>query len=230
MPRLAGQAEGKLEQPRFPFGIRRKLVDPHAQVCPHARDFVLPDAIDRRREAFVVFRRDTRERAVERLEHSISRAGGDGELRFLQRAEELGLDLMKQAALSERVHALQWLRLFERRQTICRRQEEPVRTRGELLQRRHRIRPRVQPLLFQECPGRIGDSDESVVLRPLLSRTRPAFCHRSLQARVQREHVMRTPLHIVSGQHQPAEHGEVVLEVVYRIGRICRRRPREARL
>ena len=66
-------------------------------------------------------------------------------------------------------------------------------------------------------------------MRPLLSRTRPAFCDRSLQGRVQREHVVRAPFDIGVAEHQPAEHSEVVLEVVYRIRRICRRRPCEAR-
>ena len=92
---LPGETEGELEEQRFPFSIRRKLIDPHAQVGAHARDFVLPDAIDRRREAFVVFRRDTLERVVQRLEDPVSLAGDDGELRLLQGAEELGLDLMK---------------------------------------------------------------------------------------------------------------------------------------
>ena len=161
---LSGQAEGELEKQRFPLCIRRKLIDPHAQIGPHARDFVLPDAIDCRREALVVFICYTLERLVERFEHPLSLTGGDGKLRLLQGAEELGLDLMKQAALGERIHALQRLGLFERRQTIRRRQKKSIRTRGELLQRGHRIGPRVQPLLLKERPRGVGNADEAIEL------------------------------------------------------------------
>ena len=81
---LPGQAERELEQPRLPFGIRRKLIDPHAEIGSQARDLVLPDAIDRRREALGVFRRDARERVVQRLQDAISLSRVDGELRLLQ--------------------------------------------------------------------------------------------------------------------------------------------------
>src|SRR5688572_32066181 len=92
---LPGQTERKLEQPRFPFGIRCKLIDPHAQIGAHARDFVLPHAIDRRREALVIFRGDARKRPVERLEDLITLTRNDREIRLLQRAEELSLHLME---------------------------------------------------------------------------------------------------------------------------------------
>ena len=60
---------------------------------------------------------------VEHLQYGISLSRVDGQLRFLQCAEELGLDLMEQASLRQRVHALQRLRLFERGQTIRGRKE-----------------------------------------------------------------------------------------------------------
>ena len=137
---------------------------------------------------------------------------------------------MKNAALGERVHALQRLGLFERRETIRRGQEKSIRTGRELLKRGYGIRTCIQPLLLKERPRRIGDADEAVVLRPLLSRARPAFRDRSLQGRVQRQHVMRASFDIIAAEHQPAEHGEVVLEVVYRIRRIGRSRPCEVRV
>ena len=64
VPGLPGQAKRELEEPRLPFGIRRELIDPHAEIGSDARDLVLPDSVDGGREALVVFRRDARQRLV----------------------------------------------------------------------------------------------------------------------------------------------------------------------
>ena len=148
---------------------------------------------------------------------------------FCKRAEELGLDLMKQAALGERVHALQRLGLFERRRDDT----QPTGRTGTDTRRTAAARTPNTAVRSAAASARNGRVASVTRTRPSYCdhsflRTRPAFRDRSLQALVQREHVVRAPFDVVVAEHQPAEHSEVVLEVVDRICRICRRRPGEA--
>ena len=64
----------------------------------------------------------------------------------LKRPKELGLDLVEQRAARQRIELLQRLGILRRLETVDRRQQELIRTGGELLQRRQRIRTRRQPL------------------------------------------------------------------------------------
>jgi len=57
---LPWQAERKLEKPWLPLRARGQLVNPDTKIRSHARDLVLPDSVDGRREALVVVRRDAR--------------------------------------------------------------------------------------------------------------------------------------------------------------------------
>ena len=75
--------------------------------------------------------------------------------RCLQQAQELGLDLVEQAAAGQRIEALQRRRLLERRQAVDGGELELVRAGGEALQRGERVRPRGEALR-RRAPGASG--------------------------------------------------------------------------
>ena len=109
-----GRPNAKLEEPRLPVPALGKIARPDVQIGTDARNFVLPHAIDGRREQFGVVGGDPRERGIENREHRFHRRRRNRHFLLLEGAKELGLHLMEQAPLRERIDALKRLGLFER--------------------------------------------------------------------------------------------------------------------
>ena len=156
----------------------------------------------------------------------------DGErARLLQRARQLGLHAVEDRPAREGVHPLERHDLLARLEPVDRAEQELVRAHGELLERRHGVGARGQPVARErrERPG--ARLVEAVGRRPLLLPPREAPEERAAQRGVQLEEIARAALRLGRAlePEQPAEHGEVVLGVVDGARGIGRRGPREPR-
>src|SRR5262249_47782486 len=100
-------------------------------------------------------------------------------LTLLQSAKEFSQNLMKQASLRERVHALERFGFFEWLEVIQRRKEKPIGTVSVILQRRDGVRSRAKPLRLEKGPRGIRDPDKPVVGRPCWPCPRPALAGRA---------------------------------------------------
>ena len=190
---IFGQPERKLESPRLPAaGLRADRLEPAQQVSLQRSHLVVPHARHGWREVIAITIGDVGNRAGQRVPHRGGRRNRQAAFRR-QAAEELRLNRMEEAPSGERVHALQRLGLFGRREPIDGRQQKAVGTRGVVLQGRERVRTARQPSLVQQRPRDVGGADDAVAGGPLNLRAAPAVDDREPQERVQFQPVVRVP-------------------------------------
>ncbi len=226
------QAEAELEVFRTPRAAIGELLHPDAKVAPYLVDLVAPDPIDGRRELLRVVGRHAIQDCIERLDRVRQPIHRDRQRLFrFHRAVELRLRAMEQTAARERIHAHEWLRLVPRLEAIDGREQKLVRTTGEALQRRQRVRPPTQPLTLERSADPRRDLDQSIARRPRGSAAGPAADDRSSERVIEAQQVVRVPLDRpgISAVEQRLQDGEIVLEVVDGAIGILRRGPREAR-
>ena len=137
----------------------------------------------------------------------------------LKRPKEARLNLMKQAAACQWIHALQRFWLLEGTKAVNRREHELIGTRTEQLKRRCRVRARAQTLPGERVACVRLNAGQTVVRRPATLSARPPVNNRSAQTLVQLQQVMRMPLDRVRVRfvEQPPQDGEVVLLIVDRL-------------
>ena len=161
----------------YPGLVVGELLHPDAEIAAQLVDLVAPDAVDRRRQRLGVLGGHAVEhggRASRPLAAMYAAIDRQRARRF-DRAEELGLRLVKQAAARQRIHADERLGLVPRLEAMDRREQELVRTGGEPLQRRQRVRP-----LVQAVPGHRRSAIPGVTL------IRPSLDDHAVRPRAQR--------------------------------------------
>ena len=198
IPPLVVQAEAELEV----LGSARlrssaSLLHPDAEVAPQVVDLVAPDALDGGRQRS----RRTRQRRdrgrVQRPDGLRERRLRDGErVPRLERAEELGLHLVKQAAARERIHAHERLGLVPGLEPVDRGEQELVRAASRTAAAPTANTGRRAEAVRVERGRDAGATPTRPSLGDQAGRAaRPAADDRSPQRLVQAEQVVRVPFH-----------------------------------
>jgi hypothetical protein len=135
---IARQTERELEAPRHESGaVLARTAQPLAQVGTHRLHAVAPHAVDRGREIVGEARGDLLEHAVEMIPRGGEPRGRDRqEPPIAQRAEQLELHRVHERSALERVELFDRLGLLARCELPHRLEEELVRARSVVLERR----------------------------------------------------------------------------------------------
>ena len=184
-------------------------------------------------EALAILARDLGEDGVEPLPRGLERVRCHGEQAVVAQArEEAVLDLVDERALGEGIHVLDRGGLLARRELVHRGEEEAVRTRGEVLERRRRERPLVGRVLVDRRERLGRRIDEAVRgAERLRVPAHPAEAERAGEMRVGVDEVAAFAVDLVLRLLEDVlEEREIVLRLVDRVFALRRCRPADARL
>ncbi len=227
-PVCSAETERELEAPRLPGPSSS-----HHLVDPHGRDHGLIAAISSRQTRSIAGASRSANSAAtssiglfEQAQDLVarSRASAAAALPVLQRAEQFRLDRWKRLPRVSGSMCCSGRGLVDRRQPVDRRQQEPVRDR-----RRSAEAPRRSTGARSAAASRGTDAPRRSRARcrrtnvQIAARAIPLRRQRSAQVRIQLDDVLGAPSGGHRVDHQRAENGEIVLEVVDR-----HRRPRAA--
>ena len=203
------------------------MLEPHPEIGAHRLDFVLPHTLDGGRQLLAILVGDTVERPVERHSRRLERIGREGHAALGgERAHRIGLHPVEQVAARRRVELSDRRHLGARLEPADGRQEELVRARRELLERRGRVGPRREPGGGQRLADAFRHAHHAVGRREAGMPARPPRPERARQTVVQLEEVAGAPARLAAREQAP-QRRQVVLDFIDRAGRIVRRRPRE---
>ena len=170
---------------RRPLGLLGGAPQPLAQVGADRRDAVVPHALDRRRRARPCSCSATSSSTSSSPRARVERCSVTGTRPCVaQRFRGAELHLVDERPALQRVELLDRLRLFARRELCRALQEEPVRARGEVLERGRRERARVEAVRRERGSASSVGIDQAVGRLPRLEPAPRAEAQRAREVRV----------------------------------------------